>query len=128
MDDFTSLINQRIDVLRTKLQDTSRRNPLINNVLSARSASFIRIVDEKPQNIFDYLIQDEQTMRLVPLPPVDIDPPDEDNPEFKNAYQTAQATDEVYLKKIEVIDFENDERALNKQEQEERALKDQVRE
>ena len=128
MNEFSSLINERIEALRPKLQDTSRRNPLVNNVLNARSASFVRIVDEKPQSIFDYVVQEGRAMRLVPLPPVDIDPPDEDTTEFKNAFQTAQATDEDYLNTIEKIDFEYDEKAFDKQEHADRVLKDRVRE
>jgi superfamily I DNA and/or RNA helicase/very-short-patch-repair endonuclease len=125
---FSNLINQRIEAMRRKLQDTSRRNPLINNVLSAKSASYIRIVDEKPQSIFDHLIIHERKMTLAPLPPIDIDPPDEETKEFKNALLNAQSTDESYLKTIEDIDFEYDEKALDKQENEDRALKDKVRE
>ncbi|EAQ06270.1 DNA helicase related protein [Yoonia vestfoldensis SKA53] len=114
--------------MRRKLQDTSRRNPLINNVLNAKSASFLRIVDEKPQSIFDHVVVNERKMVLAPLPPVDIDPPDEDTTEFKNAFFNAQSTDEAYLKVIEKIDFEYDEKALDKQEDADRALKDRVRE
>lgn len=128
MNDFSGLINQRIEVMRQKLQDTSRRNPLINNVLKASTASFIRIVDEKPQSIFDHLMQHERKMVLSPLPPVDIDPPDEETTEFKNAFLNAQLTDEAYLKIIEKIDFEYDEQSPDKQENAERALKDRLRE
>jgi very-short-patch-repair endonuclease len=109
---FSTLINERIEAMRRKLQDTSRRNPLINNVLNAKSASFIRIVDEKPQSIFDHIVIHDQKMVLFPLPPVDMDPPDEDTSEFKNAFQNAQLTDETYLKIIDKIDFEYDERWL----------------
>lgn len=35
MNRFSNLINERIEAMRRKLQDTSRRNPLINNVLNA---------------------------------------------------------------------------------------------
>ena len=128
MNQFSNLINQRIEAMRSKLQDTSRRNPLINNVLSARSASYIRIVDEKPQSIFDHLIIHERKMILAPLPPINIDPPDEETKEFKNALLNAQSTDESYLKAIEDIDFEYDEKALDKQQNEDRALRDKVRE
>jgi len=129
MDSFSDLINERIEALRPKLQDTSRRNPLINNVLSAKSASFVRIVDEKPQSIYDDLASnDTESMKLVPLPPVDIDPPDEDTTEFKNAFQNTQATDEQYVKTIEAIDFEYDAKAIDKQENADRELKDRVRE
>jgi predicted transcriptional regulator len=125
---FSNLINERIEAMRRKLQDTTRRNPLINNVLNAKSASFIRIVDEKPQSIFDHVIVNERKMVLAPLPSVDLDPPDEDTIEFKNAFLNAQSTDEAYIKAIEKIDFEYDEKALDKQENADRALKDRVRE
>lgn len=128
MNQFSNLINERIEAMRRKLQDTSRRNPLINNVLNAKSASFIRIVDEKPQSIFDHVVVNERKMGLAPLPSVDLDPPDEDTTEFKNAFLNAQSTDEAYIKAIEKIDFEYDEKALDKQENADRALKDRVRE
>ena len=128
MNQFSNLINERIEAMRRKLQDTSRRNPLINNVLNAKSASFIRIVDEKPQSIFDHVVVNERKMVLAPLPSVDLDPPDEDTTEFKNAFLNAQSTDEAYIKAIEKIDFEYDEKALDKQENADRALKDRVRE
>jgi very-short-patch-repair endonuclease len=127
MNQFAALINDRIEAMRRKLQDTSRRNPLINNVLSAKTASFVRIVDEKPQSIFDYLVTNERSMTLVPLPPIDIDPPDENTTEFKNAFLNAQSTDEIYLKAVEQIDFEYDEKALDKQENADRLLKDRLR-
>jgi len=126
--DFADLIQEKIEALRPKLQDTTRRNPLINNVLSARSASFIRIVDEKPQSIFDLIEIESQTMELVPLPAVDIDPPDEDTAEFRNAFQSAQALDELYLNTISAINFDVDENAIDALENADRKLKDQVRE
>lgn len=128
MNQFSNLINERIEAMRRKLQDTSRRNPLINNTLNAKSASFIRIVDEKPQSIFDHVVMNERKMVLAPLPSVDMDPPDEDTIEFKNAFLNAESTDEAYIKAIEKIDFEYDEKALDKQENADRALKDRVRE
>lgn len=128
MDQFAGLINERIEVLRRKLQDTSRRNPLIHNVLRAKSGAFLRIVDEKPQSIFDHLVSAERSIVLAPLPPLDIDPADEESTEFKNAFLNAQLTDETYLKAIEKIDFETDEKAFDAQENADRALKDRLRE
>lgn len=127
MNQFAGLINERIEVLRRKLQDTSRRNPLIHNVLRAQSGAFVRIVDEKPQSIFDHLVIAERSMFLAPLPPLDIDPADEDTTEFKNAFLNAQSTDETYLKAIEKIDFETDEKAFDAQENADRALKNRLR-
>ena len=129
MSDLKQLINERIEALRPKLQDTTRRNPLINNRLRATSASFLRIVDEIPQNIFDSISNERSNgMKLVPLPPTDIDPIDEETKEFRNAFLNAQATDEDYAKKLEKLDFELDEKAYDKQEKIERELKDKIRE
>lgn len=129
MSDLTNLINRRIEAMRPKLQDTTRRNPLINNVLGARTASFIRIVDEKPQSMLDALCgPGEKLMRLVPLPPLDLDPADEDTQEFKNAFENAKLVDEEYLSSLEELDFDNDENAIDKQEAIERNLKDRLRE
>ena len=67
-------------------------------------------------------------MQLIPLPPTDIDPIDEDSEEFIVAFRNAQSTDEEYLAKIEEIDFELDEKAYDKEAFLERELKDKVRE
>jgi hypothetical protein len=96
VNEFSNLINESIEAMRRKLQDMSRRNTLINNVLNAKSAPFLRIVDEKTQSVFDHMVIHEQKMLLAPLPPVDIDPPDEDTTEFKIAFFNAQSTEEAY--------------------------------
>ena len=129
MSDSANLIKRRIEAMRPKLQDTSRRNPLINNVLGARTASFVRIVDEKPQSMLDALCGSaEKRMQLVPLPSLDLDPVDETTKDFKNAYENAKLVDEEYLSSLEALDFDNDENAIDKQEVIERALKDRLRE
>ena len=126
-EELASLVNDRVRVLRPRLLDTTRRNPLINNVLSSRAASYVAIVDEKPQSILDLLVA-ERTMAIVPLPPMDdSDLPDEKNAEFRNAFSNAQQLDEDYLQAIERIDFDFDERAFEKQAKLDRALKDKIR-
>ena len=126
-EELTSLVNDRVRVLRPRLLDTTRRNPLINNVLSSRAASYVAIVDEKPQSILDLLVS-ERTMAIVPLPPMnDSDLPDEKNAEFRNAFSNAQQLDEDYLQAIEKIDFDFDEGAFEKQAKLDRALKDKIR-
>ena len=108
--------------------DTSRRNALINNSLSSRTASFIRIVDEKPQSIFDILVKSGKSLKLASLPPLETEPPDENNNEFREAFSVACQTDENYLEIIDAIDSDNDESAFEKQAAAERDLKDRVRE
>lgn len=92
MSELKQLVNERIEALRPKLQDTSRRNPLINNTLTSKSASFLKIVDEIPQQILDIISTEKNSgMQLIPLPPTDIDPLDEDNEEFIIAFRNAQS-------------------------------------
>lgn len=127
MHQFKELITKKITELRPRLMDTSRRNALINNTLTARSASFIRIVDEKPQNIFNDIAIKGNSLKLVPLPTLETDPLDESNQEFTDAFAAAMETDEEYLKSIDEIDTDNDGMAFEKQAIAERKLKDRVR-
>ena len=77
MDSLNKIVNQRIQALRPRLMDTTRRNPLLNNAVTARAAAFVSVIDEKPQNLLDSLLADKP-MFLAPLPPLDEDdPPDE---------------------------------------------------
>jgi very-short-patch-repair endonuclease/transcription elongation GreA/GreB family factor len=124
---LAEVVNQRIEILRPRLLDTTRRNPLINNAMSARTAAFVRIIDEKPQSVVDILAADK-TMRLQPLPPLDDEPPDERTREFITAFENAQTTDEKYLAAIETIDFEGDESEMDKLAEFDRQLKDRIRE
>ena len=127
MSGLTTLVNQRIEALRPKLLDTTRRNPLVNNQITAKTATYVSIVDEKPQSIIDVLGA-EKPMWISPLPPLDDDNlPDEKTPEFITAFENAQQIDEDYLAAVETIDFDLDERAFEKLAQLERSLKDKVR-
>ena len=54
--DFQKLINNRIEVLRLKLLDFTRRNPLISTKFSDRSNSFLRIVDSVPELLLQSLL------------------------------------------------------------------------
>jgi superfamily I DNA and/or RNA helicase len=128
MHQFKELITRKITELRPRLMDTSRRNALINNSLTSRSASFIRIVDEKPQNVFNDIAIKGSSLKLVPLPSLETDPLDERNKEFTDAFAAAMETDEDYLESIDEIDTDNDDMAFEKQAIAERELKDRVRE
>lgn len=127
MGSLAELVNKRIAVLRPRLLDTTRRNPLVNNVMTARTAAFVRIVDEKPQSVIDILGNDT-TMRLQPLPPLDNEPPDELTQEFITAFENAQTTDDKYIAALDKLDFEGDESVSDKQSQLDRELKDRIRE
>jgi len=121
---IVNLINHKIEGIRPKILDLSRRNPLISTTFSIRSNSHIRVVDEQPNFLFKTLKNNER-LKLAHLPPLDADPKDEQTEDFKTEYEKQKQLDEDYLKFIEdnpSIDYFSED--LNK---EERKLKDKVR-
>ena len=121
------LVNQRIEALRPRLLDTTRRNPLINNELTGRTNSYISIVDELPQNVIDTLAAGV-TMHVAPLPPFDEENfPDERTQEFIRAYENAQQLDSEYNDQVEKIDFDEGTSAFETLANLERELKDRIR-
>ena len=83
MNSVTELVRQKIENLRPKLLDLSRRNPLIATKLSPRSNSHIRAVDELPDVLF-YKLNNGQELHLIPLPAIEDDPRDEQTIEFRD--------------------------------------------
>lgn len=67
-DELQELVHTKIENLRPKLLDLSRRNPLLSTKLGPRSNSHIRAVDELPDVLF-YKLKNGQDMSMVPLPP-----------------------------------------------------------
>jgi hypothetical protein len=124
--DLAELVKQKIENLRPKLLDLSRRNPLIATKLGPRSNSHIRAVDELPEILF-YKLNNGQEMRFVPLPPIDDDPRDEQSRRFRDALINARLTDEQYLAEMEAVDRDADD-YIDRTRQIERSLKDRVRE
>ncbi len=124
--DLAELVKQKIENLRPKLLDLSRRNPLIATKLGPRSNSHIRVVDELPDILF-YKLNNGQEMPLVPLPAIDDDPRDEQTSVFRDALINARLTDEQYLAEMESVERDADD-YLDRTRQIERALKDRVRE
>src|SRR6185312_2017426 len=82
-EDLQRLVRQRIENLRPKLLDLSRRNPLISTKLGARSASHVRVVDELPDILF-FKLNNAQQMEIVPLPAIEEDPRDERTDAFRS--------------------------------------------
>jgi len=124
--DLAELVKQKIQNLRPKLLDLSRRNPLIATKLGPRSNSHIRVVDELPDILF-YKLNNRQEMRLVPLPAIDDDPRDEETRAFREALINARLTDEQYLSEMELVDRDADN-YIDRTRQIERSLKDRARE
>jgi hypothetical protein len=124
--DLDELVRQKVEGLRPKLLDLSRRNPLISTKLSPRSNSHIRIVDELPDVLF-YNLSNNQEMRLMPLPPLEDDPRDEQTDAFSDAVSNGRLIDEAYLAEAEKISPSADDYTSQSRELE-RRLKDRVRE
>lgn len=119
-------VGQQIEKLRPKLLDFSRHNPLVATRLTERSASTVRVVDEIPTEVFQRLVSG--SMRLIPLPPLEDDPKDEDTEEFQTALAEARLTDQVYIEQVEQIDETSDADAAEQLINIERELKDRLRE
>jgi hypothetical protein len=124
--ELAALVKQKIENLRPKLLDLSRRNPLIATKLGPRSNSHIRVVDELPDILF-YKLNNGQELPLEPLPAIDDDPRDEGTSAFRDALINARLTDEGYLAEMESVDRDADD-YIDHTRQIERALRDRVRE
>jgi len=85
------LLHAKIESLRPKLLDLTRRNPLISTKLGLRSNSQIRAVDELPDILF-FKLSNEQEMNVVPLPPIEDDPLDEQSHSFRAALTNGRLT------------------------------------
>jgi transcription elongation GreA/GreB family factor len=119
------LVRAKIENLRPKLLDLSRRNPLISTKLGPRSNSHLRAVDELPDVIF-FKLSNGQEMDLAPLPPIEEDPRDERTDAFRETVINARLTDESYVAAMEAVD-RNANDYLDETRTIERALKDRVR-
>jgi len=121
------IINDRIESLRPKLLDLTKRNPLISAKFSDRSNTVVRIVDELPQQVFDTIIEETKPMRFKSLPSLEEDPKEEKSKEFQLEFKKSLIHDEIYLKQIEQFEDENSSSGdlILKAERE---LKDRIRE
>src|ERR1043166_2474826 len=124
--ELAELIKQKIENLRPKLLDLSRRNPLIATKLGPRSNSHIRAVDELPDILF-FKLNNGQPMRLIPLQAIEDDPRDEQTSSFRDALINPRLIDEQYLAEMETVDRDADD-YIDHTRRIERGLKDRVRE
>ncbi|WP_080654903.1 DUF4011 domain-containing protein [Bradyrhizobium japonicum] len=124
-DGLDALVRTRIEHLRPKLLDLSRRNPLISTKLGPRSNSHLRTVDELPDVLFFKLCNGHE-LQFVPLPPIDEDPRDEQTAAFRDALINARLTDETYVEAMEAVDRDGDD-YLDKTRAADRDLRDRLR-
>ncbi|MFI4983571.1 MAG: DUF4011 domain-containing protein [Rickettsiales bacterium] len=124
-ENIVKLIKSRIENLRPKLLDLTRRNPLLSVKYSDRSNSYIRVVDEVLSALFARLSSGE--IKIVPLPALEEDPKDELSREFLDALAEARLTDLLYLKALDEIN-QDDKDSANLLSLTDRGLKDRLRE
>jgi very-short-patch-repair endonuclease len=112
--------------LRLKLLDLTRRNQLLNYSLSPRSRRFLQVIDATLDAVHEKLVNDELTLRILPLPEPDDIPAEERTEEFRNAFDRGKATDVEYLAALEAMDStgRGDEAALERLD---RQLRDRIR-
>ncbi|PPQ44131.1 DUF4011 domain-containing protein [Rhodopseudomonas palustris] len=123
--ELQELVKHKVEHLRPKLLDLTRKNPLLATKLTPRSNAHVRVVDELPDILF-YKLNNGQEMRLVPLPDIEDDPKDENAERFRDALSAARLTDESYLSELEAIDRDADD-YIDRTRAIERALKDRLR-
>lgn len=123
--EIIELVAERLRELRKRLLDSTRRNPLVNIPFKANSTNVLRVVDELP-DILRFNLTNGTAMRLVPLPALEEELPDEQTDAFLDALHIARHEDEEYLEALEALDPESKSFA-EKELKIERALKDRVR-
>ena len=69
MDSSTDFIREKLLEIRRRLLDLSKRNRLLN--YRHHKSGAVRVVDEQPRQVYDYLIKSARPMVFVPLEPPD---------------------------------------------------------
>ncbi|HPG22891.1 MAG TPA: DUF4011 domain-containing protein, partial [Amaricoccus sp.] len=125
-DENIELVAAKLQELRLRLLDSTRRNPLINIRFTPASTSFIRVVDELP-DILRHNLSLGRQMRLSALPALEDELPDEQTDSFRDALFVARQEDQDYIADVERIDPDG-AKAEEKLMKAERSLKDRLRE
>ncbi|WP_374943096.1 DUF4011 domain-containing protein [Sphingomonas sp.] len=123
MTDARRWTEQAVAALRTKLIDLGKKNPLISFKHGGRSATILRIVDERPDLLAEAIAAG--SVGFDPLPGEDETPKDETTPGFRIAYERARLTDEIFLSATDKLG--DDERDARAWQEAERALRVAVR-
>lgn len=123
--DVIQLVRGKIEELRKRLLDSTRRNPLININFRPNSAAVMRVVDELP-DVLRYNLTNGTAMRLVSLPAIEEELADEQSRVFLEALFHARRGNEEYLAAIETLDHA-EENSAELEDRIERQLKDQIR-
>jgi Protein of unknown function (DUF4011) len=119
------MVKQGIQKAREKLIDLSLRNGMLNYRHSETSSRHVRIINENARLLVESL-SSEQSIDLLPLPPVESIPRDEDTEEFRAALKEAKIIDPEWLAAEDARRAAGNRRR-NKDKAAERALRNRVR-
>ncbi|MFQ5799219.1 MAG: DUF4011 domain-containing protein [Bacteroidota bacterium] len=96
-------IRQQISDFRRKLLDLTLRNPLLSFRHNERAATHVRIVDERPDVIFEKL-EGGSEMEFLALEPPRLQPDDEETEEFIATLAEFKRTDPIYREEHEALE------------------------
>jgi hypothetical protein len=119
------LVREGVRKAREKLIDLSMRNTMLNFRHSETSAKHVRIVDEDLELLVGALAS-RKPLDIIPIPPVEQVPRDEETDEFRAALKLAKETDSEWLA-AEDARRATGNRRRSKDKVAERALRDRVR-
>lgn len=122
---IAEMVRQGIRKAREKLIDLSLRNGMLNYRHSESSSRHVRVVHQLPSAVVECLAS-EKSIDLLPLPPVETVPRDEDNDVFRTALKEAKAVDPEWLA-AEDAKRAAGNRRRSKDRAAERSLRDRVR-
>jgi hypothetical protein len=119
------LVREGVRKAREKLIDLSMRNTMLNFRHSETSAKHVRIVDEDLELLVGALAS-RTSLDIIPIPPVEQVPRDEETDEFRAALKLAKETDPDWLAAEDARRAAGNRRRA-KDKAAERALRDRVR-
>jgi very-short-patch-repair endonuclease len=122
---IVEMVRHGIQKAREKLIDLSLRNGMLNYRHSESSSRHVRVVHQLPSAIVESLAS-QKSIDLVPLPPVETIPRDEDTDIFRVALREAKAVDSEWLA-AEDAKRAAGSRHRSKDKAAERSLRDRVR-
>jgi Protein of unknown function (DUF4011) len=93
---IVEMVRHGIQKAREKVIDLSLRNGMLNYRHSESSSRHVRVVHQLPSAVVECLAS-EKSIDLIPLPPVETIPRDEDADVFREALREAKAVDPEWL-------------------------------
>jgi hypothetical protein len=90
--------------LRLKLLDLSKKNPMLNYRLGARSKRHLQIVDEVLEEAYRKLVGEDVALKIAFLQEPDDIPPEERTEDYISALEHAKVSDIEYLTELEALE------------------------